>query len=152
MTTINKVNRKHESLINLLRLNYNKKYEKARSDVVTISTKLKEQHLIWQKRLKDMDSLSKNLLKEWAHRHNIVPQQLDRTSAVEGQLMEIIAGLEVMNYELVDEVKIAKKAKREAIRLYDKSKEAASRCLDQLQIEKEQKSQLNDDLTRKLKV
>ena len=66
--------------------------------------------------------------------------------------MEIIAGIEVMNYELVDEVKSAKKAKREAIRLYDKSKEAASRCLDQLQIEKEQKSQLNDDLTRKLKV
>ena len=62
--TINKVNNKHESSINLLRLNYNKKYEKARSDVVTISTKLKEQHLIWQKRLKDMDSLSKNLLKE----------------------------------------------------------------------------------------
>ena len=131
----------------------NKKYEMVRQDGEAVSHKLKEQHVAWQKRLSGMDSSTKNLLsKEWAHRHNIVPQQLDRTSAVEGQLMEIIAGTEVMNYELVDEVKSAKKAKREAIRLYDKSKEAASRCLDQLQIEKEQKSQLNDDLTCKLKV
>jgi hypothetical protein len=40
--------------------------------------------------------------------------------------MEIIKGLEVMNSELVFKVKSAKKAKREAIRLYNKSKEAAS--------------------------
>jgi hypothetical protein len=33
--------------------------------------------------------------------------------------MEIIKGLEVMNSELVDKAKSAKKAKREAIRLYN---------------------------------
>ncbi len=130
----------------------NKKYEKVRQDVEAVSHKLKEQCVAWQKRLSDMDSLSKNLLsKEQVHRCNIVQQQLDRTSAVEGQLMEIIEGLEVMNYELEDKVKSAKKAKRKAIRLYDKSKEAASRCLDQLQVEKEQKSLLKDELTHSLK-
>ena len=46
-----KARNEHESLINLFRLKSNKKYDKARSDVVTISTKLKEQHFIWHTRL-----------------------------------------------------------------------------------------------------
>ncbi len=82
----------------------------------------------------------------------MVQQQLDRSSAVEGQLMDIIEGLEVMNSELVNEVKSAKKAKRKAIRLYDKSKEDATRCLDQLWQEKEQKNLLRDELTCVLRV
>ncbi len=56
-----------------------------------------------------------------------------------------------MNDELVEEVKNAKKAKREAIRQYDKSKEAAARRLDQLRQEKEKKNLLRDDLTRVLR-
>jgi hypothetical protein len=66
--------------------------------------------------------------------------------------MEIIKGLEVMNSELVDEAKSAKKAKLEAIRLYNKSKEAATRCLNQLRLEKEQKNLLKDDLTHVLRL
>ena len=71
---------------------------------------------------------------------------------MESQLQAIIEGLGIMNYELVDEVKNANSAKRTAIKLYDKQKESASRCFEQLQIEKEEKNQLNDELTRVLKV
>jgi hypothetical protein len=100
-----------------------------------------------------MDSSYKNLpSKEQARRRNVVQQQLDRTSAIEGQLMEIIKGLEVMNSELVDEAKSAKKAKREAIRLYNKSKETASRRLDQLRLNKKQKNLLKDELTLVLRL
>ena len=56
-----------------------------------------------------------------------------------------------MNNELAEEVKSAKKAKREAIRLYDKSKEDATRRLDQLRQEKEQKNLLKDELTHVLR-
>jgi hypothetical protein len=62
VTTINKVDQEHESSINLFRLKSNKKYNKARSDVVTISTKLKEQRFIWHTRLCDIDSSSKSLV------------------------------------------------------------------------------------------
>ena len=65
--------------------------------------------------------------------------------------MEIIKDLEVMNSELNYEAKSTKKAKCEAIRLYDKSKEAATRCLGQLRQEKEQKNLLKDELTRVLR-
>ena len=57
-----------------------------------------------------------------------------------------------MNYELVDKVKNANSAKRTAIKLYDKSKEAATRRLGQLWQEKEQKNELKDELTRVLKM
>ncbi len=40
-------------------------------------------------------------------------------------MLEIIEGLELMNYELVDKVKSAKRTERAAIKLYDKSKEVA---------------------------
>jgi hypothetical protein len=52
-----------------------------------------------------------------------------------------------MNSELVDEAKSAKKAKHKAIRLYIKSKEAATRRLDQLWLKKEQNNLLKDELT-----
>jgi hypothetical protein len=57
-----------------------------------------------------------------------------------------------MNSELVDKAKSAKKAKRETIRLYNKSKEAATRCLDQLRLEKKQKNLLEDEFTRVLRL
>jgi hypothetical protein len=66
--------------------------------------------------------------------------------------MEIIKGLEVMNSELVDEANSASKAKREAIRLYNKSKEAATRCLDQFWLAKEQNNLLKDELSHVLRL
>ncbi len=120
-----------------------------REDVANLSKKLKEQRLIWQTRLHDIDLSSKNQLRrDRARRRNMVRQQLEKSSAIEGQLMEIIEGLEVMNLELVHEVVSAKKAKREAIRLYGKSKQDATRRLEQLRQEKEQKKLLRDELTR----
>ncbi len=56
-----------------------------------------------------------------------------------------------MNYELVDKVKSAKRTEQVAIKLYDKSKEVASRCLDKLVLKKEEKNQLKDELTRVIK-
>jgi hypothetical protein len=56
---------------------------------------------------------------------------------MESQLQEIIDGLGIMNYELVDEVKNANSTKCTAIKLYDKSKEVATRRLVQLRQEKE---------------
>jgi hypothetical protein len=114
--------------------------------------KLKEHRSSWQKRLSEIDlSLKKKLSKEQARRRDAVQQQLDRTSAMESQLQEIIEGLGIMNYELVDEVKNANSAKRTAIKLYDKSKVAANRRLVQLRHEKEQKNELKDELTRVLR-
>ncbi len=84
-------------------------------------------------------------------RRNTVQQQLDKTAAVESQLLEIIKGLELMNYEMVDKVKCAKRTERAAIKLYNKSKDAASRRLDKLLLEKEEKNQLKDELTPVLK-
>jgi hypothetical protein len=54
-------------------------------------------------------------------------------------LLEIVEGLELMNYELVDKVKSAKRPERAAIKLYDKSMEVASRRLDKLVLKKEEK-------------
>ena len=70
---------------------------------------------------------------------------------MESQMQEIIEGLGIMNYELVDEVKNANSAKRTAIKLYDKSKEVATRRLGELRQEKEQKNELKDELTRVLR-
>jgi hypothetical protein len=118
-----------------------------------LSSKLKDQFITWQKKLSNIDCSSENLVsKEQARRHNTVQQQLNKTAAVESQLLEIIEGLELMNYELVDEVKSAKRTERAAIKLYNKSKEVASRCLDKLVLEKEEKNQLKDELTHVLKV
>ena len=135
----------------------NELYRQVREDVEMLSKKLKEQHVIWQRRLSENDLSTKDRLsKERTRRRNIVQQQIDRSSAVKGQLMEIIEGLEVMNDELVEEVKSAKKsakkARQEAVKLYNKSKEDAARRLDQLRHEKEKKNLLRDDLSRALKL
>jgi hypothetical protein len=120
--------------------------------MLTISTKHKDQHVIWQNCLIGLDSSSKNQLsKERERRRNTVQQQLDKSSAIEDQLRELIEGLEAMNYKLADEVKSVKKDKQEAIKLYDKSKEAAAKCLEKLQLEKEEKNELKDKLTQALK-
>ena len=66
-------------------------------------------------------------------------------------MQEIIAGLGIMNYELVDEVKNANLTKRTAIKLYEKSKEVATRRLGQLRQEKEQKNELKDEITHVLR-
>jgi hypothetical protein len=89
--------------------------------------------------------------KEWARKHNTVQQQLNKTATVESQLLEIIKGLKLMNYELVDKVKSAKRTEQAAIKLNDKSKEVASRHLDKLVLKREEMNQLKDELTRVLK-
>jgi hypothetical protein len=151
-TSIDKLNREQESSLKLLKLKSNKKYEKARNDVITLLSKLKDQRITWQKKLSDIGCSSKNLVsKERAHRRNTIQQQLDKTAAIESQLQNIIEGLELMNYEMVDKVKCAKRSERAAIKLYNKSKDAASRRLDKLLLEKEEKNQLKDELTRVLK-
>ena len=103
-------------------------------------------------RLCDIHSSSKSLVsKERACRRDAVQQQLDRTSSMESQLQEIIADLGIMNYELVDEVKNANSTKRTTIKLYEKSKEVATRRLGQLRQEKEQKNELKDEITHVLR-
>ena len=66
-------------------------------------------------------------------------------------MQEIIEGLGIMNYELVDEVKNSNSVKRTAIKLYEKSKEVATRRLGRLRQEKEQKNELKNELTRVLR-
>jgi FtsZ-binding cell division protein ZapB len=151
-TSIEKLHQEQGSLVNEVQSKFNMKLHKAREKVTMEAMKLKEQRSSWQKRLSEIDLSSKNKLsKERARRRDAVQQQLDRTSAMESQLQEIIEGLGIMNYELVDEVKNANSAKRTAIKLYDKSKEAATRRLGQLRQEKEQKNELKDELTRVLR-
>jgi predicted transcriptional regulator len=96
--------------------------------MIAVSTKLKDQHIIWQKQLSELGLCSKNQLsKERERRRCSIQQQLDKSSAVEDQFMEIINGLEEMNDQLVEEVKSAKKDKRAALKLYDRSKEAVDK-------------------------
>jgi hypothetical protein len=147
-----KVREKQLSSVEEIQSKSKNKLCNVREKVVMLSTKLKEQHSIWQKRLAEIDSSSKNRISnERQIRRNLIQNQLDRTSALKSQLMEIIEGLEVMNSELVDEVKAAKKGMREADRLYNKTKEAAAKQLGQLRQEKKEKNQLKDELTRVLK-
>ncbi len=48
--------------------------------------------------------------------------------------MEIITGLKEMNNQLAEEVKSAKKDRRAALKLYDKSKDTAEKRLNKLQL------------------
>ena len=104
-TSIAKLHQVQASLVKVLQSKSDAKCNKLREDDANLSKKLKEQRLIWQTRLHVIDLSSKNhLSKEQARRRNIVQQQLDKSSANEYQLMEIIEGLKDMNSELVDEV------------------------------------------------
>jgi hypothetical protein len=77
----------------------------------------------------------------------VVQQQLDRMSANEDQLCEIINGLELMNDELVDEVKKVKKDKPKAMKLYKESKDIALTHQTRLLMEREEKNNIKDELT-----
>jgi hypothetical protein len=124
-----KLHQEQSSLVEELQSNSNTiLHSKAREKVAMESMKLKKQRSIWQKRLAKIDLASKDQIsKQRECMHNMVQQRVDRTSALESQLMEIIKGLEWMNSELVDKAKSTKKAKHEAVRLYDKSNKLASR-------------------------
>ena len=56
-----------------------------------------------------------------------------------------------MNDQLAEEVKSAKKDRRVVLKLYDKSKDTAEKRLNKLQLEKEEKNVLKDELTQALK-
>lgn len=88
---------------------------------------------------------------ERVRRRNAVQQQLDKSSALEDQLQEMIEVVEEMNYKLADKVKSAKKDMRVARKLYEDTKEIATRNRVKLRIEKEEKAHLKDELTRVLK-
>ena len=71
--TIEKLHREQESTIKELQSKSDKKYHKVRENIVLASKKLKEQRLIWQKRLSDMNASSKHSIsKERMCRRNIV--------------------------------------------------------------------------------
>ena len=65
--------------------------------------------------------------------------------------MEIINGLEEMNDQLAEEVKSANNDRQVALKLYNKSKDRAGKHLNKLQLEKEEKNVLKDELTQALK-
>jgi len=150
--TIDKLHREQDASMKVSTVKSNKKYEQVRSKMIAVSTKLKDQRIAWQKRLSELDASSKNQIStERERRRCSIQQQLDKSSAVEDQLMEIINGLEEMNDQLSEEVKSAKKDRRTALNLYDKSKDTAEKRLEKLQHEKEEKNLLKDELTRALK-
>ena len=150
--TINKLHRGQEASIKLLTANSNKKYQDVFIKMIAVSTKLKDQQKIWQKRFSDIDASSKKRRRnERERRRCSIQQQLDKSSAVDDQFMEIINGLEEMNDELVEEVQSAKKDRRVALKLYDKSKDANEKRLNKLQLEKEEKNVLKDELTQAFK-
>jgi hypothetical protein len=146
--TIDKLHREQEASIKLSTAKSNKKYQDVRIKMSDISTKLKDQRMIWQ------TSLKKQISNERERRRCSIQQQLDKSSAVEDQFMEIINGLEEMNDELAEEVKSTKnkKDRRVALKLYDKSKDATKKRLNKLQLEKEEKNVLKDELTQALKM
>ena len=150
--TIDKLHREQEASMKLSAEKSNKKYDQVKLKMITISTKLKDQRTVWQKRLSELDASSKKRIStERERRRCSIQHQLDKSSAVEDQFMEIINGLEEMNDQLAEEVKSAKKDRRVALKLYDKSKDSAEKRLEKLQLEKEEKNVLKDELTRALK-
>ena len=150
--TIQNLHREQEASIKLSTEKSNKKYQDVRVKMIIVSTKLKYQCIIWQKHLSELDtSLKKRIINERERRQCSIQHQLDNSSAVEDQFMEIINGLEKMNDQLAEEVKSTNKDRRVALKLYDKSKDRAEKCLNKLQLEKEEKNVLKDELTQALK-
>ena len=150
---LDKQNREQDASMRIMLAKSNKKFDKLRSEMCTISNKLKDQRVTWQKCLSELDISLKNMLsKERERRHSAIQQQLDKSSSTEDQLLEIIDGLEVMNDELADEAKQAKRDQRVAIKLYKKTKDMASARLEKLLTEKEAKNQLKDELASLLKI
>ena len=89
--TINKLHREQEASIKLSKAKSNKKYQDVRIKMIAVSTKLKDQRIIWQKHLSDVDASSKKRISnERERRRCSIQQQLDKSSAVEDQFMEII--------------------------------------------------------------
>ena len=151
--TLDKHNREQDAAMSLMLSKSDKKFTKLRSEMLTISNKLKDQRVIWQKRLSELDISSKNQLsKERERRRCSIQQQLDKSSSTQNQLLEIIEGLEIMNDELVDEAKQAKKDRRVVIKLHEKTKDLSAAHLEKLLTEKEVKNHLKDELMSLLKI
>ena len=151
--SIDKLNREQEASMKLATAISNKKYQDLRIKMIAVSMKLKDQRIIWQKRLSELDASSKKRISyERERRRCSIQHQLDKSSAVEEQFMLIINGLEEMNDQLAEEVKSAKKDRRVALKLYNKSKNTAEKRLNKLQLKKEEKNVLKDKLTQALKM
>ena len=99
--TTDKLHREQETSIKLSMAKSNKKYQDVRIKMIVVSTKLKDQRMIWRKHLSDFDASSKKRISnERERRRCSIQQQLDKSSDVEDQFMEIINGLEDMNDQL----------------------------------------------------
>ena len=71
--SIEKLKHDQASLVQSVQSKCDAKYHKVREDVANVSKKLKEQRLMWQTRLRDIDLSSKNhRSKERAHRRNTI--------------------------------------------------------------------------------
>jgi len=150
--TLNKHEQEHEAATKLLVDRSNKKHHQLQMNMISISQKLWDEHSKWQQCLADLDSTSKSQLSnKCACRRNAVQQQLDKSSAMEDQLREMIEAIEGMNYKLAGKVKSTKKDMGVARKLYEDTKEIAMRNRVKLRIEKEEKAHLKDELTRVLK-
>ena len=103
--------------------------------MIIVSTKPKDQRIIWQKCLSELDASSKKQIRNELERRGCsIQHQLDKSSAVKDQFMEIINDLKEMNVQLAEEVNSAKKDRCMA-KLYDKSKDTAEKRLNKLQLE-----------------
>ena len=150
--TIQKLHPEQEASIKLPTEKPNKKYQDVRIKMIIVSTKLKDQRIIWQKHLSELVvSSKKRISNEREHRRCSIQHQLNKTTAVEDQFIEIINGLEEMKNQLAEEVKSTKKDRPVALKLYDKYKDTAEKHLNKLQLEKEEKNVLKDKLTQALK-
>ena len=58
--TIHKLHREQEALMKLSTATPNKKYQDVRIKMIAVSMRLKDQRMIWQKRLSELDASSKN--------------------------------------------------------------------------------------------
>ena len=76
--SIEKIQQEQASLVKLVQSKCDAKYHKVREDLANVSNKLKEQRLMWQTKIRDIDSSYKNhRSKERACRRNMIQLQLD---------------------------------------------------------------------------
>ncbi len=150
--SLDKHQREHESEMKILADKSDKEYHQLQMNMILLSQKLCNERSIWQQHLADLDSTSKSRLSnERLRRRNAVQQQLDKSSAMEDQLKEMIRAIEGKNYKMADEVKSTKKDMRVARKLYEDSKEIANRNREKFRIENKEKAHLKDELTHVLK-
>ena len=78
--TIDKLHCEQEASMKLSAEKSNKKYDQVKLKMITISTKLKDQRIVWQKRLSELDASSKKRIStERERRRCSIQHQLDKS-------------------------------------------------------------------------